>query len=78
MHTFVNHTGSRAGRRYAVWLQQDLFGQWTLVRFYGSARREPVLRSQVVRSRKEGERLMRQIVRLRLRHGYVEIGDVRK
>ncbi len=71
MHLFTNFTPERKGRTYALWLQQDLFGQWTLVRLYGGADREPVLRSQVVASREEGEKLLLRLVRLRERHGYV-------
>ncbi len=71
MHLFTNPTPERKGRTYALWLQEDLFGQWTLVRLYGSAEREPVLHSQVVASREEGERLLGRLVRLRERHGYV-------
>jgi hypothetical protein len=54
-HHFVNHTPDRAGRVYSLWLQQDLFGQWTLVRVRGGRQREPVLHSQVVGSREAGE-----------------------
>ena len=71
LYTFVNHSEKRKGRTYALWLQQDLFGRWTIVRLYGGAEREPVLRSQVVASREEGERLLARLVRLRERHGYV-------
>ena len=71
LHLFTNPTAERKGRTYALWLQQDLFGQWTLVRMYGGTEREPVLRSQVVASREEGEKLLRRLVRLRARHGYV-------
>jgi len=71
MYFFTNHTPERRGRTYALWLQEDLFGQWTLARLYGGAEREPVLRSQVVASREEGERLLGRLVRVRERHGYV-------
>ena len=71
LYTFVNHSEHRRGRTYALWLQEDLFGQWTVVRLYGSAEREPVLRSRVVASREEGEKLLRRLVRIRERHGYV-------
>ena len=70
MYLFTNHTPERRGRVYALWLQEDLFGQWTLVRLYGGAEREPVLRSQVVASREEGERLLGRLVKVRERHGY--------
>lgn len=70
MPIFTNPTPERKGRTYALWLQEDLFGQWTLVRLYGSAEREPVLRSRVVASREEGEKELRRLVRLRERHGY--------
>ena len=72
-HHFVNHTPERTGRVYSLWLQQDLFGQWTLVRVRGGRHREPVLHSHVVESREAGERLVAQLVKVRLRHGYVEI-----
>jgi hypothetical protein len=71
-HHFVNHTPERAGRVYTLWLQQDLFGHWTLVRVRGGQQREPVLHSQVVESREAGERLVAALVKLRLRHGYEE------
>jgi hypothetical protein len=70
-YTFVNHSEQRKGRTYALWLQEDLFGQWTVVRLYGGADREPVLRSRVVANREEGERLLARLVRIRERHGYV-------
>ena len=70
-YTFVNHSEQRKGRTYALWLQEDLFGQWTVVRLYGSSNREPVLRCQVVTSREEGEKLLLRLVRIRERHGYV-------
>lgn len=69
---FINRTPERAGRTYSIWLQRDLFGNWTLMRMNGGRQREPVLHSQVVASREEGERLMGQILKVRLRHGYVE------
>jgi hypothetical protein len=69
-HHFVNHTPERAGRVYTLWLQQDLFGYWTLVRVAGGRQREPVLHSQLVESREAGERLVAALVRVRLRHGY--------
>ena len=72
-HHFVNHTPERAGRVYSLWLQQDLFGQWTLVRVRGGRQREPVFHSQVVEGREAGEKLVAQLVRVRLRHGYVEV-----
>ena len=71
-HHFINHTPERTGRVYTLWLQQDLFGQWTLVRVRGGRQREPVLRSQVVESREVGEKMVAQLVKVRLRHGYVE------
>jgi hypothetical protein len=71
-HHFVNHTPDRAGRVYTLWLQQDLFGYWTLVRVAGGQQREPVLHSQVVESREVGERLVAALVKVRLRHGYEE------
>ena len=71
-HHFINHTPERAGRVYSLWLQQDLFGQWTLVRVQGGRHREPVLHSQVVESRETGEKMVAQLVKVRLRHGYVE------
>ena len=71
-HHFINHTPERAGRVYSLWLQQDLFGQWTLVRVRGGRQREPVLHSQVVESREVGEKMVAQLVKVRLRHGYVE------
>ena len=70
-YTFVNHSEKRKGRTYALWLQEDLLGQLTVVRLYGSANREPVLRCQVVTSREEGEKLLARLVRIRERHGYV-------
>jgi len=70
-YTFTNHSEKRKGRTYALWLQEDLFGQWTVVRLYGSSNREPVLRSRVVTSREEGEKLLRRLVRVRERHGYI-------
>ena len=72
---FTNHTESRRGRVYALWLQEDLFGQWTLVRLYGGAKREPVLHSQWVESREAEEKLLGQLVRLRERRGYVVISS---
>ena len=72
-HHFVNHTPDRAGRVYSLWLQQDLFGNWTLGRVRGGRQREPVLHSQVVESQEAGEKLVAQLVKVRLRHGYVEI-----
>ena len=38
----------------------------------GGRQREPVLHSQVVESREAGEKLVAQLVRVRMRHGYVE------
>ena len=70
-YTFTNPTPERKGRTYALWLQEDLFGDWTVVRLYGSSNREPLLRCQVVTSREEGEKLLRRLVRVRERHGYV-------
>ena len=71
-HHFINSTPERAGRVYSLWLQQDLFGQWTLIRVRGGRQREPVLHSQVVESREVGEKMVAQLVKVRLRHGYVE------
>jgi hypothetical protein len=75
MYLFTNHTPERRGRVYALWLQEDLFGQWTLVRLYEGAERGPVLRSQVVASREEGEKLLGRLVKVRERHGYVAQGE---
>ena len=72
-HLFVNHTPERQDRTYAIWVQQDLFGQWTLVRINGGRHREPVRYSQVVESREAGEQLIDQIVKVRLRHGYIAV-----
>ena len=41
-------------------------------RVRGGRQREPVLHSQVVESREAGEKLVAQLVKVRLRHGYVE------
>ncbi|MBI3958964.1 MAG: hypothetical protein HY328_09150 [Chloroflexi bacterium] len=71
LYTFTNPTPERRSRVYALWLQEDLFGQWTLTRLYGGTNQQPVLRSQVVASRGEGEKLLRRLVRVRERHGYV-------
>jgi hypothetical protein len=73
-HHFVNHTPVRAGRIYTVWLQQDLFGEWTLVRVRSGRQREPILKSTVVESREAGEALVAALVKVRLRHGYEEVG----
>lgn len=74
-HHFINRTPERNGRVYTLWVQQNLLGEWTLVRVRSGRQREPVLHSQVVESREAGERLVGELVKLRLRHGYVEIFD---
>lgn len=72
-HHFINPTPERAGRVYSLCLQQDIFGQWTLIRVRGRRQREPMLHSQVVESQEAGEKMVAQLVKVRLRHGYVEI-----
>ena len=68
---FINHSdGHRAGRTYSVWMQQDLFGEWVVVRVHGGRRRAATMIVTPVESRETGERLVRQICRVRERHGY--------
>ena len=68
---FINHSdGHRAGRTYSVWMQTDLFGEWVVVRVHGGRRRAATMLVTVVESREVGERLVRQICRVRAQHGY--------
>lgn len=68
---FLNHSdGHRAGRTYSVWLQQDLFGEWVVVRVHGGRMRAAVMIVTSVKSREAGERLVQQICRVRERHKY--------
>lgn len=70
-HHFINCSdGHRAGRTYGVWLQQDLFGEWVVVRVHGGRMRAAVMIITVVENREAGERLIRQICQVRERHGY--------
>ena len=69
---FINHSdGHRAGRIYSVWLQQDLFGEWAVLRVHGGRRRAAAMIVTVVESQEAGEQLVRQICRVRVRHGYL-------
>lgn len=74
-HHPTNHTPARNGRTYRLWMQRDPFGQWTLVRMNGGRNREPVLHSQLVGNRADGELLVKQIAKVRRRHDYVEVGS---
>ncbi|MBP7961442.1 MAG: hypothetical protein KBG20_03730 [Caldilineaceae bacterium] len=68
---FINHSdGHRAGRTYSVWMQPNLFGKWVVVRVHGGRSRAAVMIVTVVENREAGERLIRQICRMRALHGY--------
>ncbi len=70
-HYFINHSdGHRAGRTYSVWMQPDLFGEWVVVRVHGGRMRAAAMIVTTVESKETGERLVRQICRVRERHGY--------
>ena len=70
-HHFIHRgPGQRAGRTYSVWMQPDLFGQWTVVRVHGGRSRAGRTVVTPVESRAVGERLVRRICQVRERHGY--------
>jgi hypothetical protein len=61
-------------RYYGVYLQQDLFGDWTLVRNSGSLdNRRGQLQRDTLPNRVSGLRLIAEIQRLRRAHGYQRV-----
>jgi hypothetical protein len=57
---------------------QNLLGEWTLVRVRGGRQREPVQHTQVVESWEAGDHLVTELVKLRLRHGYVMLNSIQE
>jgi hypothetical protein len=62
-------------RYYGVFLQQDLFGDWTLIKNWGSLDNgRGQLRMDAVTDRVSGLRLIEEIAHVRRAHGYRERG----
>jgi predicted DNA-binding WGR domain protein len=57
-------------RAYSLWLTQDLFGDWVLLRAFGRIGKAPRVQHRTFPARSDAEALAQQLIRRRLLHGY--------
>jgi predicted DNA-binding WGR domain protein len=62
--------GRNRYRAYSLWLTQDLFGDWVLLRAFGRIGTAPRVHHRTFPSRPDAEALAQQLIRRRLLHGY--------
>jgi predicted DNA-binding WGR domain protein len=62
--------GRNRYRAYGLWLTQDLFGDWVLLRSWGRIGKTPQVQHSTFPSRSDAETLAQQLIRRRLLHGY--------
>ncbi|MBV9282507.1 MAG: WGR domain-containing protein [Chloroflexi bacterium] len=65
----VDPSGNRY-RAYSLWLTQDLFGDWVLLRAFGRIGKAPRVQGHTFPSRSDAEALAHRLIRRRLLHGY--------
>ncbi|MBV9282737.1 MAG: WGR domain-containing protein [Chloroflexi bacterium] len=57
-------------RAYSLWLTQDLFGDWVLLRAFGRIGTAPRVLGRTFSARSDAEALAQRLIRRRLLHGY--------
>lgn len=78
MKAELSRVVNRAERYYTIEILPNLFGEWLLVRSYGSLKYRPCMKAQVFESLTSAKEAFRHLLGIKMKKGYIQTATIRQ